>query len=119
MKKILLAEHDSFLINIYANEFRKLGHNIIVATDGKMVVNRIKSINPDLLILDAALPKIDGFNVLKTLREDNSFKELKTIMLSNFSKEDDEKNDLGIIRHFIKAENTAEEIACEIKRILN
>lgn len=121
MKKILLAEDDAFLINVYANELRKSGYNISVAPDGEIAINRIKNINPDLLILDATLPKINGLSVLKTLREDFGLRELKVVMLSNFNQEEEIKNnpELGVLKYFTKAENTAEEIANEIKRILS
>jgi len=129
VKKILLAEYDAFLINIYAGELRKSGYNISIALDGEGAINRVKSINPDLLILDASLPGTkecpDGFSVLKRLREDEAFKELKVVMLSNYTKEDNPENtsksilDFGVIKNFAKAEFTAEEIVDEVKRILS
>ncbi len=119
-KKILLAEDDAFLINVYANELRKLGA-VSVAPDGEIAISRIKIINPDLLILDASLAKIDGFSVLKIIREDLGLKELKIIMLSNYFQEEDTRKifDFGVIKFFAKAEYTAEEIANEIKKILS
>lgn len=125
-KKILLAEDDAFLIKVYANELRKSGYNISIAPDGELAVNRMKNNSMDLIIIDAALPKIDGFSVLKILREDMGLKELKVVMLSNFNQEDDSQAgtpkkifELGVDKYFVKAENTAEEIVNEIKRILS
>ena len=108
MKKILLAEFDTFLINVYVNEFRKLGHSISIAPDGEIAINRIKNNNPDLLILDASLPKINGSSVLKILREDMGLKELKVVMLSDFINEEENKKNVGfgIIKQFMKAEST-------------
>jgi len=121
MNKILLAEGDVFLIGVYANQLRKMGYSISIAPDGEIAINRIKSINPDLLIIDAALPKIDAMGVLKALRQDMGFNELKVIMLSNFAQGADAEKikEFGVLKYFIKAENTAEEIADEIKRILS
>jgi DNA-binding response OmpR family regulator len=121
MKKILLAEHDSFLINVYANELRKSGYSTSIAQDGEIAISRIKNINPDLLILEAGLPKIDGFSVLKILREEMGFKELKVVMLSNFNQEEEvrKSSELGVDKYFTKANNTPEEIVNEIKRILS
>ncbi len=121
MKKILLAENDTFLISIYANQLRKSGYSTSIARDGEIVIDRIKDISPDLLILDSDLPKTEGFSILKRLREDAGIKELKVVMLSNFFQEGniDENTELGVIKYFSKAENTSEEIVAEIKRILN
>ena len=48
--------------------------------------------NPDLLVLDANLPKVAGFSILKTLREDMGLKELKVIMLSDFNQQQEIKD---------------------------
>jgi CheY-like chemotaxis protein len=124
MKKILLAEHDSFLINVYANELRKSDYNITIAPNGDIVVNRIKDIRPDLLILDINLPGSedypDGLSVLEKVREEMGLRELKVVMLFNFDKDEVKKSyKFGVEKYFAKAENTAEEIAREIKRILS
>jgi len=129
MKKILLAENDLFLINVYAGQLRKHGYSISIALDGEIIVNRIKDINPDLLILDADLPGgpatqtgyPSGFSVLKKLREDMGLKGLKVIMLSNFNQEKEvaESLELGVVKCLSKAENTTEEIIEEIKKILS
>jgi len=121
MNKILLAECDAFLIGVYASQFRKQGYSTSIAPDGEIAINRLKSINPDLLIIDASLPKIDGFGVLKFLRGEESLKDLKVVMLSNFGQEEEVKKSLafGVIKYFIKAEHTAEEIVDEIKTILS
>jgi DNA-binding response OmpR family regulator len=121
MKKILLAEHNAFLINLYAKELRESGYEISVALDAQMAVSRAKEINFDLLILDAALPKMEEFNLLKTLREDLGLSDLKVVMLSNFSQEEKIKNsqDLCAIKYFLKTENTAKDIAEGVKHLLS
>ncbi len=121
MKKILLAENNPFLIGIYAGQLRKLGFDTIVAPDGEIAINRIKNINPDLLVLDAGLPKVNGLGVLKAIRQEMGLNELKVIMLSDFGYEaDNEKTkELGVLKCFSKAECASEEIAGEIKKLLS
>lgn len=121
MKKILLAEYDGFLIGVYASQLRKSGYSISIASDGEIAINRVKAINPDLLVLDVSLPKIDGFGVLKAIRQDLGFNDLKIVMLSNFKQEDEIKKgiDFGVLKYFTKIDHTAEEIAEEVKRILS
>ena len=124
-KTILLAEHDPFLINVYAKELRKCGYNTSVVSDGEIVLNRIRSIEPDLMILDAELPHpqnhYKGLSVLKSLRDDVMLKDLKVIMLHDviLPQNKDKFFRLGISKHFSKAGHTAEEIVQEVKRMLN
>lgn len=121
MKKILLAEYDTFLIGVYANQLRKFGYNISVAFDGDVVLNRIKTINPDLLILATALPKVDGISILRALREDANFDNLKIVMLSNFEQEEEIEKmaNYSTSGYFTKIDQNAEEFANEINKILS
>jgi DNA-binding response OmpR family regulator len=121
MVKILLAEYDTFLMGIYANQLRKFGYNISIASDGELVINRIKTINPDLLILATDLPKVDGISILKSLRGDSSFNNLKIVMLSNFEQEEEIEKmaDYSISGYFTKIDHNAREFAEEIKKILS
>jgi DNA-binding response OmpR family regulator len=120
-KKILLAEHDTFLIGVYAKELRASGFSVSIVPEEKIVLERIESVNPDLLILDVCLPEGDGISTLKNIRKNEKLKDLKVIMLSCFSDPDDiEKSiELGATKFFAKAENTAEELVNEIKKILD
>ena len=124
-KTILLAEHDAFLINVYASELRKSGYKTSVVSDEKIVLNRAKTIKPDLMILDASLQKSDGVPLLKSLRNDILLKDLKVVMLHNTNLPSGPVGHaekffrFGVEKHFSKAENTAEEIVNEVKRILS
>jgi len=120
MKKILLAEGNSFLLGIYASQIRKNGYGVDFASDGELVLIKIKENNPDLLLLDVALPKINGWEVLRMIKEDIKSKNLKVAVLADFGeKEDIQKSiEMGAIKYFIKAEHTSEDIAREIKIML-
>ncbi len=124
MKTILLAEDDPFIMDIYSRQFRKDGFKVDAAKDGQMVLEKIKNTYPDLLILDINMPKINGCEVLKTLRSDPKTKNLKIIVLSNYDKKDiHEKYDcdissFGVTNNFIKVESTPEEISNAVKEIL-
>ena len=121
MKKILLAECNAFLISVYVSELRKLGHSISIAPDGEIALNRIKNINPDLLILASTLPANGGFATMKTIRQDLGLTDLKVVMLSDFISEYEEQRslELGILKNLVKVEHTAFEIAQEVKKILS
>ena len=120
MKSILLIDNDPFLIDIYASQLKKTGYKIELASDGEIALSKIKELKPDLLVLDIILPKVDGWEFLKTIRQDTRLKQLKVVILSNLGqKEEVEKGfDFGAVRYFIKAEYTPKEVVEEIKKIL-
>ena len=121
MKTILLVEDDKFLIDIYTKQLSRSGYNVLVASDGESALNKIKEINPDLVMLDIILPKMSGWEVLRTAREDLNLKDLKVVILSALSqKEDLEKGEkYGAVRYLSKADNTPSQVAEEVKKILS
>ena len=122
MKTILLAEDDSFIIDIYALGLRKEGYRVDIAKDCEIALEKIKNSYPDLLILDIDFgsEKMDGCKLLKIIRSDPGIKSLKVIVISNLEQKDYPENidNLGVIKFFLKVQNTPEEIVNAVKKIL-
>ena len=120
MGKILLAEDDPFLINIYANHLKKEGFKVDIANDGQMALDKVKSTHPDLLLLDILMPKMNGWEVLEALRKDPAIKDLKVIVISNLNQQEhaEEIARLRVTKYFLKVETTPEEISDAIKEAL-
>ena len=120
MKKILLVEDDPFILDIYAHQFKKEGYEVSVATDGQMALEIIKNNCPDLLILDIGLPKLDGWEVLKMLRDDLKTKKLRVIVISNNDQKESAENitRFGVLKYFLKIEHTTDEIVKHVREIL-
>lgn len=120
MKNILLVEDDPFVIDIYITKLREVGFNIDTAENGEEALMKLKEKKPDLLILDIVLPNIDGWELLKKIRTELNFQDLKVVVLSNLSQKSEvEKSlELGVIKYFIKANFTPSEVVGAIKEIL-
>jgi DNA-binding response OmpR family regulator len=127
MKTILLAEDDPFLVDIYITKLKEAGFEVEAVNDGEDVVKRLKQKNlqgkplwPDLLILDIVLPRTDGWEILKKIKEDSFLKELKIIILSNLGQKAEVERgfELGATRYLIKAHYTPSEVVEEIKKII-
>src|SRR3989344_4901690 len=86
MKTILLAEDDPFIMDIYSSQLRREGFKVDIAKDGESALEKIKNSYPDLLVLDINLPKMNGCEILKILKNDPKTKNLKIIVLSNYDK---------------------------------
>jgi DNA-binding response OmpR family regulator len=119
MKTILLVEDDPFIIDIYSMQLKKEGYDLDLAQDGETAISRIKDKTPDLVILDLALPKIDGWEVLRIIREDLKFTNLKVVIFSALKQDISKGEKFGIARYFTKTEKTPSEMAIEIKNILS
>jgi len=118
-KKILIIEDEEFLSSMYEIKFTQEGYETLVAHDGAEGIKLAKGKMPDLVLLDLALPKIDGYEVLKQLRADGKMKDVKIYILSNLG-QDQEVNksfDLGADGYFIKANLTPSQLVENIEKI--
>ncbi len=101
-------------------KLEKEGFSVVRAFDGEEAVKKIFDERPDLVLLDIILPAVDGFEVLKRLKEDPQTAKIPVIMLTNLgAKEDIERGfQLGARDYMIKAHFTPGEIVAKIKMVL-
>ena len=120
MKSILLVEDDPFVVDIYTKKLTEAGFLVEVTRDREETLKKISERKPDLMLLDIVLPNIEGWDLLKEIKEDLAFKDLKVAILSNLGqKADVEKGlKLGATRYFIKAHFTPTQVVEEIKKML-
>lgn len=121
MKKILIVEDDSMLSEIYKKKFEKAGKfEVLVATSGTDAIEKAKKGIPDLILLDLVLPEMDGFDVVRELRNDSNLNKTKIIPFSNLSQEDNRKklDELGVDGFIAKSEHTPQELVVEVEKIL-
>jgi CheY-like chemotaxis protein len=83
MKTIVIVEDHPILISIYRNKFIAEGFQVEIASDGESGLELINRIKPDLVVLDLAMPKINGIEVLKRLRANPLFQALPVIIFSD------------------------------------
>lgn len=88
MAKILLVDDDQALATVFQTALKNEGFETVVAYDGKSGLEKAKSEKPDLILLDQVLPDIQGNEVLQTLKEDPTTKDIKVAMLSNFGQDE-------------------------------
>ena len=71
-KKILIVDDEKPIVEILKINLVKDGYTVFEAYDGEEAVNKAMQVEPDLILLDVMLPKLDGFSVLKKIREKSS-----------------------------------------------
>lgn len=89
MAKILIAEDSETAIALLKKALAPLGHTILVACDGEEAQRQINLERPDLVILDIIMPKINGFQLCRTIRSNPEFSHLKVIMVTSMDRESD------------------------------
>ena len=92
----------------------------LVAIDGQEALEKIKQELPQLILLDLVLPNLDGFEVLKQIKENTQTSKIPVIVLSNLGQQDEVERclKLGANDYLIKAHFTPGEIIGKIKGIL-
>ena len=119
MKKILIIEDESSLQKSLGESLTQEGYKIIAALNGEIGLKMAAKEKPDLVLLDLILPKINGFDVLKTLKNNPETKSIPVIVLTNLEDMRDIERvlELGATTYLVKANYSLEEITYKIKQL--
>lgn len=121
-KKVLLVDDDKFLLNMYARKLEISGFQIETAENGLAALEKIKSgFVPDILLADVIMPGMDGIELVKKLKTENTVPSLKVVMLTNQSESPDIKvaRDLGVDGYIIKATTIPSEVVSRVREIMS
>lgn len=119
-KKILIVEDDTVLANALSLSLQDKGYQIEVATDGAEAERMIKSLKPNLILLDLLLPIKNGFEVLKDLRADEELKNTPVVILTNFEQETsiEEGMKMGAKDYIVKANIDIKDVPEIVKKYI-
>lgn len=112
-KKVLIVDDDPFNLDLLDQELIEEDYTIERASDGEEALQKVESFLPDVVLLDYMMPKMNGIEVLKQLRQDERFKTLPVILLTaKGSQEDKAKGlDAGADDYVVKPFETVELLA--------
>jgi DNA-binding response OmpR family regulator len=104
MAKILLAEDEKQIADMIAFKLTNGGHHVIRAEDGEQAVNLAARELPDLILLDAMMPGLNGFEVLRRLKGDPTLRSVPVIMVTAKGHERDVLSGLrgGAVDYIVK-----------------
>jgi DNA-binding response OmpR family regulator len=117
-KKILIIEDEKPMARALQLKLEKEGFEVENAYDGIEGLNKIENNKYDLIVSDLVVSKLDGFEIIKSIRDQGI--ETPIIVTSNLSQSEDEKKvlDLGANKYFIKSNTPIVEIIENIKNFL-
>lgn len=119
-KKILFVEDEAALQKTFGDILTQEGYIMVSAMDGMGGVKLAKTEKPDLILLDLILPELNGFEVLKKIKEDKETKDIPIIVLTNLEGTGDVEKalELGATTYLVKANYSLGEVLQKIKQAL-
>lgn len=105
-KKILLVEDDTALASVYRSRLELEGFEVEHVNNGELALSKVIEYKPDLVVLDAMMPKVNGFDVLDILRNTPETTNVRVIMLTALSQPKDKERaeQLGADDYLVKSQ---------------
>ena len=120
MPKIMLVEDDKSLREIYSIRLVAEGYEVISAGDGEEALALAVQQKPDLIVSDVMMPKISGFDMLDILRSTPETKDIKVIMMTALSSEEQRQRgeSLGANKYLVKSQVGIEDVINAVNEVL-
>ena len=111
--KIAIIEDDSAIAQMYRMKFEADGYNVETAENGKLGLELIKDLSPDIILLDLMMPEMNGDEMLTKMRATSWGKDIKVIILTNMGEQEAPASlkELDVSAFIVKAEMTPRQVA--------
>lgn len=118
--KIAIIEDDVAISQMYRMKFEAEGYQVETAENGKLGLELLETMKPEIILLDLMMPEMNGNEMLKRLRETDWGKNIKVIILTNMGEQEAPASlkGLGIEAFIVKAEMTPRQVAELVKKHL-
>lgn len=120
MNHVLVVEDEDFLVRALKDNLVSEGYTVAVAVDGEQVFDELKKKTPSLILLDLLLPKKNGFDVLKEIRQSPEWQLIPVVILSNLGEDSEIKRalELGANDYFVKSQHPIQEVIEKVREYL-
>lgn len=117
MSKIAIVEDDVAISQMYRIKFEAEGYTVETAENGKIGLELIEDMKPDIVLLDLMMPEMDGEEMLKLLRATAWGKDIKVIILTNMGESEapDSIREMNVEAFILKANMTPRQVAELVK----
>ena len=118
--KVLLVDDEPSIVKMVAKRLEVEGYQVVIAMDGQEALERAQAETPDLILLDLMLPKVSGYSVCTTLRQDPRFAKTPIIIIMLSAKAQDKDAQLGLecgADVYIRKPFKAQELLDQIKTL--
>jgi DNA-binding response OmpR family regulator len=89
--RILVVDDEIYIVHILDFSLGMEGYEVITALDGEQALEKLKTEKPDLIVLDIMMPKLDGYEVCKSIKSSPETRHIPVILLSAKGRNVDQK----------------------------
>jgi DNA-binding response OmpR family regulator len=120
MPKVVIIDDEEGVLQMYKTKLDMEGFQSFTALDGQTGISIIKKEKPDVILLDIIMPRVNGFDVLKILKEDKETKDIPVFLLTNLPQEAGgaKGTELGAAGYLVKADYEPATLAKMIKGVI-
>jgi CheY-like chemotaxis protein len=120
MKTVLFIDDEAALQRTLGEFLKQEGYNVLSALDGENGLGLAKKQNPDLILLDLIMPKMNGFETLAALKSDPGTKSIPVIILTNLEdiNDIDRAIEAGADSYLLKSHYSPDEVIEKINQVL-
>jgi CheY-like chemotaxis protein len=103
-KRIVVADDNEDSVVMLAELFKLLGHEVWTASDGAEALERASEVHPDVVVLDLGMPRLDGFETARRIRETPGCKSALLVALTGWGQDSDRQRtrEAGFDKHLVK-----------------
>ena len=119
-KSILLADDDLTLREMYSERLKAEGFTVEMAKDGEEALAKASEVHPNLILLDVMMPKMNGLDVLKKLREQSDTANIPVIVLTALIQDREKLESItrGADGYIVKSETMPGDVIAKVKEVI-
>ena len=119
MATVLMIDDVPLFRDVVLHALRRAGHEVSCAANGAAAVQALKTARPDLILLDLAMPEMNGLAFLKQLRADPALARTPVVVVSALSEavEVKEAMKIGVQGHLLKSRFSLEQLIAMVQRV--
>lgn len=118
MAKIAIIEDDPLIVKIYSTRLQADGYEVVSAENGEAGWEMLQKNEPNLIVLDVMMPRMDGFGLLEKIRNYDRLKKVPVLMYSNLNNEEEieRAKKMGATEFLVKANLSPTQMVAKIKQ---
>ena len=119
MATVLMIDDVPLFRVVVLHALQRAGHQVVCAANGAAAMEALKTVRPDLILLDLAMPEMNGLAFLRQLRADRNLARTPVIVVSALSETPEVKEAarIGVQGHLLKSRFSLEQLIAQVKRV--
>ena len=121
MTKILVVDDEPFVRNLCIAKIQEAGFEVDSAINGEAAIEKAEKYQPDLILMDILMPKLDGISTMKKIRQTAWGKNIPIVIMTNLDADDKILTELKKDEpafYMMKVETTLKEVVAKLKAVL-